>query len=177
VLEIVQGGGYKFKPTRVLDGAEIPHLELPDTQRIVKEDASIQTVTQAIKDGTGLVDDGKQLAVDVLAAKATISISINTLENISKMDVTNIHTVTRTVTGTPKDASRAIGRLISDVQEIGGLLGADPDLHLPELSGLPKAVDEVKHVFGSALEQVQETISFLENLKFLLHLKVSMTDE
>ncbi|KAF4335138.1 hypothetical protein FBEOM_11016 [Fusarium beomiforme] len=160
VLEILQrSGGYKFEPTRMLDGVEIPYLELPDIERIVKNDASVQAVVQAIKDET------------------TLSVALNTAENLSKMDVTNIHMVTKTVTGTVQDASRVIGRLSSDIQKVGGLLGADPDLHLPDLPGLPKAVDEVKHVFGPALEQVQKTVSFLENLKFLPHFKVSMTNE
>lgn len=100
------------------------------------------------------------------------------LDNISKMHVTNLHMVTKTVDATTKavkDASRTIGRLSSDVQKIGSLLGADHDL--PDLPDVPKAVEEVQHVFGSALEQVQKAISFLENLKFLPHFKVSMTNE
>ncbi|KAN0067801.1 hypothetical protein V8E54_014048 [Elaphomyces granulatus] len=169
VLEIVKDAGYKF---------EIPHLQLPDAERLIKDDAAVQTVAQAIKDGTGLADNGKQLAADVLAAQTTLSVAIDTVTNISKMDVTNLHMVTKTVDATTaavKDASRTIGRLSSDVQKIGGLLGADPDA--PDLPGVPKAVEEVKHVFGSALEQVQKAISFLENLKFLPHFKVSMTNE
>jgi hypothetical protein len=169
LLGIVPDLGYKF---------EIPHLQLDEAERTVKDDASVQTVAQAIKDGSKLLDSGKQLAGDVLAAKTTLNVAINTLDNISKLDVTNLHMVTKTVDATTKavkDASRTIGRLSSDVQKIGGLLGADPDA--PDLPGVPKAVEEVTHVFGSALEQVQKAISFLENLKFLPHFKVSMTNE
>jgi hypothetical protein len=85
--------------------------------------------------------------------------------------------VIRTVQGTVKDAPRVIGRLSSDVQKIGGLLGADPDINLPNIPGLPKAAEEVKDVFGSALEQVQKVLSFPENLKFLPCFKVSVTNE
>jgi hypothetical protein len=169
VLGIVADAGYKF---------EIPHLQLPDGERWIKSDAAVQTVAQAINEGTTLVDGVKALSADVRAAQTTLNVAIDTVSNISKLDVTNLHMVTKTVDATAnavKDASRTIGRLSSDVQKIGGLLGADPDA--PDIPGVPKAVEEVKHVFGSALEQVQKAISFLENLKFLPHFKVSMTNE
>jgi hypothetical protein len=183
-LEIMQGGGYKFEPKRLFNNYLIPHLELDEKERIVKNDASVQTVAQSIQTGIYLKDAGEQLAKDVLDAKTTLSVAINTLTNISKIDITNLHMVTRTVASTAnaaeattKDATRVIGRLSSDVKEIGRLLGADPDLHLPTGAELPTIVGEVQHKFGSALSQVQKALSFLENLNFLPHFKVSMTNE
>ena len=106
-LEILAGGvGYKFEPKRLLDGVESPNLDVPDLERTFKQNASVQTVAQTIKEGTDLFDGGKTLTKDVLAAKTTISVAINTLQNVSKMDVTNLHMVIKTVTGTVNDASR-----------------------------------------------------------------------
>ena len=183
VLEIVEGAGYRFEPTRIINGRVVPLLDLPDdvnVERIIKSDASIQTVAQVMKEATIIRDGVNDLAPDVLAAKTTLSVAINTVENISKMDVTNIHMVTRTVKDLEqkaKDASRVVGRLSSDMKKVGGLLGVDPDLDLPDDLGLPKVAQDVAHHFGSALDKVQKAISFLENLKFLPHFKVSMTNE
>lgn len=97
LLEIVQGGGYKFKPKRLFRDHRIPHLESSECERIVKNDASVQTVAQSIQDGTKLKDAGEQLVKDVLDAKTTLSVDIDTLTNISKIDVTNLHMVTRSL--------------------------------------------------------------------------------
>ncbi|KAH6696599.1 hypothetical protein BKA61DRAFT_623278 [Leptodontidium sp. MPI-SDFR-AT-0119] len=186
LLEIDHRGGYKFEPTRMLGNIEISQLEFPaptrlsDLERTIKNDASVQTVAQIMQKGNTLKDGAQELSQDVLDARTTISVAINTFGNVSKMDITNLHMVTRninTATGVVKDATRVIGRLSSDVQKIGGLLGADPDIHLPDLPELPKVAGDVQHVFGSSLSQVQKAISFLDNLKFLPHFKVSMTNE
>lgn len=173
LLEVVQDAGYKF---------EIQHLQLPDGERLIQSAAGAQTVAQAINTGQELLADGRELVDhrnDILAAKTSLNVAVNTLDNISKLDVTNLHMITRTVneaTAAVKDVSRTIGRLSSDVQKVGGLLGLDPDA--PQMPpGIAEAVKEVKHVFGSALSKVQKAISFLENLSFLPHFKVSMTNE
>lgn len=103
LLGIVADEGYKFA---------VPHLPLPDAERLIKNDAGVQVVAQAIKDGSGLFDDAKSLSKDVLDAKSSINVAIDTVSNISKLDVTNIHMVTKTIDATTKavkDASRTIG--------------------------------------------------------------------
>ena len=186
LLEIDPRGGYKFEPTRMIRNIEIPQLEFPattqlsDLERTIKNDASVQTVAQIMQTGNTLKDGAQELSKDVLDARTTISVAINTFGNVSKMDITNLHMVTRninTATGAVKDATRVIGRLSSDVQKIGGLLGADRKIDLPDLPELPKVAGDVQHVFGSSLSQVQKAISFLDSLKFLPHFKVSMTNE
>ena len=97
----------------------VPQLELnEDIERTLKEDASVQTVAQVIKTPEKFLDAGKILTKDISDAKTTLSLAINTVENISKIDVTNLHIVTRTVKRQIKDASRVIGRLSSDVKNI-----------------------------------------------------------
>jgi hypothetical protein len=159
LLEIVEGG-YAFEPKKLID--ESIQLELPALSRVLKTDASVNTVVETIN------STQKDL-------NSTLNLAINTAKSISKMDITNINMVTSTVstaTETAKEASRVIGRLSSDVSKVGGLLGRDIDVPDPE-----DLFQAPLHKFGEALVQVQKVISFLESLKFLPNFKVSMTNE
>ena len=191
LLQILnEGAAYKFEPTRMLNEAATPFLEMAreeggeiisDFERIVKEDSGYQTVAQVIKDGTRLKDGLDQLKSDITDAKSTLRLAINTLQDVSRIDITNMHMVTKQVDAAKtiyKDGTRVIGRIASDVKKIGGFLGIKDDLDFLDLpDGLGDIAQDVKHVFGSALDQVQKTLSFLENLKFLPNFKVSVTNE
>ncbi|KAF2833497.1 hypothetical protein CC86DRAFT_10763 [Ophiobolus disseminans] len=170
-LQILEGG-YAFEPKKIIGGVvQGLDIDLPDLERALSDDASVKTVVQTVQN---LVRPGQEALAD---AKSSVNLVINTANNISKMDLTNINLVTHTVSSTTQEASRLVGRLSSDVNKLGGLLGKD--INLP---GLPdtdpaKLLASPIHTFGPALQPIQKVISFLENLKFLPHFKVSMTNE
>jgi hypothetical protein len=181
LLEVVPDLGYKF---------EVPKLPLKDLERVLKDESGVKVVAQTIQEATTFLDSAKEtaedhfenikkLGADVQAATSSIGMTIDTVSNISKMDVTNIHVVTQTVNDVTKEfknASRVIGTLSSDAQKYAKMLGVELPGG-PDAPDLPQVPESVKHVFGSALEQVQKVLSFLEHLKFLPHFKVSMTNE
>ncbi|KAH8719508.1 hypothetical protein GQ44DRAFT_729808 [Phaeosphaeriaceae sp. PMI808] len=167
-LQILEGG-YAFEPKKIVDNV-IQGLDLDfrkDFERTLTDNAGVKTVVQTYSGIKGAADD----------VKSTMNLAINTAQNISKMNINNINLITSTVSDTAQKASTLVGRLNSDVNKLGGLLGKD--LHLPDLPDTDpaKLLASPIHTFGPALAQIQKVISFLESLKFLPHFKVSVTNE
>jgi hypothetical protein len=142
------------KVLEVLDGGHYDYKVLEDGAKLVLENVNPRTLR---KDGNfeSVIETAGKMIPGGDVAKTTLDLAVSTVTGAKAMTLEHLNMVTKSAEG---ELNRVVGSVVSSVE------------------ALP-VFQDVQHLYGDALASVQKVVDFLNKLKVLPPLKVSMTNE